>query len=306
MSKNPAGAGGRRLLPRGGAGAGAPPGTRVVEGTRPVRSSGPCGSAGLGVGLGNAQAARGGPPGPRDGGSMDRSSGPRRRRGGPAGALPGQSVGGSPSRRRITASRRPTRSSRLTWGVVAPSYAARVSGSASVSASASSRCCSSGVSSAQYPDDPGLAPPAPGPSTCRACSSCSCSRPRGRLRLGPLRPALETGRRREVLPDRLGEVGADVLDPLRLRLPEPVHHLDLVPDALLGELPHQLGGHGPRHAAGHQLRGQTRRFRLDRGRRGLGQQQWLGRGRRRLDRSTTGPPRVVNARCSAWAFGPGR
>jgi hypothetical protein len=62
---------GRRPSPPpegGGAGAGAPPGARVVEGARPVRSSGPCGSAGLGVGRGNAQAARGGPPGPRDGG----------------------------------------------------------------------------------------------------------------------------------------------------------------------------------------------------------------------------------------------
>ena len=70
-----------------------PPGTRVVEGARPVRSSGPCGSAGLGVGRGNAQAARGGPPGPRDGGLRERSSGPQRDRARPA-LPPPRSAGG--------------------------------------------------------------------------------------------------------------------------------------------------------------------------------------------------------------------
>src|SRR5512142_1584398 len=77
--------------------------------------------------------------------------------------------------------------------------------------------------------------------------------PFGPLPLGSPRPTLETGRRRVILPDRLGKVGTLVRDLLRSLLTEPIDLLDLGPDQLLGEVTDKLGGHAPRHATNDKL-----------------------------------------------------
>ena len=111
------------------------------------------------------------------------------------------------------ASRRAVRSIFLTGVAAAASYAARSAGSAPASASASSAARRSGGKASQYAlmrSRSACAGPSPG-----GPAPAVPAAPRGRLRLGTLCPAPETGRRREVLPDGIGEVGADVLDPLR-------------------------------------------------------------------------------------------